>query len=193
MRLCPFSAKSSWSLYRESATRLASPRPRPAFLHAPPSSSRTCGEHGECAISRVGEKNESTTLRDPGARLEEEDVQSQDELQDKDVPDARELVQAAVAFRVAQRVERRRAAGIRTGACRTRARLCAPQSRPRRAHQRETSLGRDDAQPEGGDEERVALDGVVAQRADVHCDEVVLAGILPSVQRGAARRVRVCV
>ena len=33
-KLCPLSAKSSYSLYRESATRLASASARAAFLHA---------------------------------------------------------------------------------------------------------------------------------------------------------------
>ena len=61
-----------------------------------------------------------------------------------------------------------------------------------RVGQREASLGRGGTQPEGGEEERVALDGVVAQRAGIHRDELVLTGVLPPAQRGAGRRVRVC-
>ena len=64
---------------------------------------------------------ERDALQGPRVRLEEENMEPEDELRDEDVPDARELAQAAVACRVAQHVERRRAAVIRTGACRTRA------------------------------------------------------------------------
>ena len=73
---------------------------------APSSSSlHTCGERGERVVSCVREKRrakgERDALRDPRARLKEENVGPEDKLQDEDVPDAHELAQAAVACRVA--------------------------------------------------------------------------------------------